>query len=135
MGKNVLAVLIGGAIGSLFRYGINLGTLGFSFPVGTLFENIIGSFLLGVLTGWFIFLKPKEWIKAGLGAGLCGGFTTMSALAGDVFLLTSHSTLLLTVLYLFFSIIGGLISAFIGIIAGRTLAEKRLQEGQAGGIK
>lgn len=131
--KNILAVLIGGAMGSLLRYGINLGTLGYNFPFGTLVENILGSFLLGVLTGWFLYIKPKEWVKAGLGVGLCGGFTTMSTLAGDVFLMVSQSTALLTASYLLVSVMGGLLFAFIGIVAGGRLADRRLsiqKEGQ-----
>ncbi|WP_339149401.1 MULTISPECIES: CrcB family protein [unclassified Sutcliffiella] len=135
MVKNILAVLIGGALGSLLRYGINLGTLSYNFPFGTLLENIIGSLLLGVLTGWFLYINSAEWVKVGLGVGLCGGFTTMSTLAGDVFLMGSQATALLTGLYLFSSVIGGLLFAFIGIISGRRLAERRLSVHKGGEVE
>lgn len=124
--KNILAVLIGGALGSLLRYGINIGTLGYSFPFGTLVENILGSFLLGVLTGWFLYIKSAEWVKAGLGVGLCGGFTTMSTLAGDVFLMGSQAMALSTAIYIIASITGGLLFAFIGFVSGRSYAERHL---------
>ncbi len=135
MMKNILAVLIGGAMGSLLRYGINLGTLAHGFPFGTLMENILGSFLLGVLTGWFLYIKPAEWVKVGLGVGLCGGFTTMSTLAGDVFLMGSQVNTVLTATYLLSSVIGGLLFAFIGIILGRRLAERRLSIHKEGEVK
>ncbi|KMJ58044.1 chromosome condensation protein CrcB [Bacillus sp. LL01] len=133
--KNILAVLVGGALGSLLRYGINLGTLSYSFPFGTLLENVIGSFLLGVLTGWFLYIKSAEWVKTGLGVGLCGGFTTMSTLAGDAFLMWSQATALLTAIYLFSSVIGGMLFAFIGIVSGRSLAERRLSVQKGGEVE
>ncbi|MCM3617124.1 CrcB family protein [Sutcliffiella horikoshii] len=133
--KNVLAVLVGGALGSLLRYGINLGTLPFSFPFGTLLENIVGSFLLGILTGWFLYIKSPEWVKAGLGVGLCGGFTTMSTFAGDVFLMGSDTSVLLTFIYIISSIVGGILFALIGIVSGRMLAEKRLSVQKEGEVE
>lgn len=130
--KNILAVFIGGAFGSLLRYGINLGTLSSNFPFGTLLENIIGSLLLGVFTGWFLYINSADWVKAGLGVGLCGGFTTMSTLASDVFLMGSQATAILTALYLSSSVIGGIFFAFIGIVSGRRLAESRLSVHKGG---
>lgn len=51
--KSYVAVFIGGAIGSLLRYAVNLlgGTAVFPWP--TFIENASGSLLLGLLTGFF----------------------------------------------------------------------------------
>ncbi|KPB03143.1 fluoride efflux transporter FluC [Bacillus sp. CHD6a] len=117
--KNILAVFIGGAIGTLLRYGVTLSTADIAFPLGTLLVNFVGSFLLGTFTGWIIQRKVNEYMKIGFGTGLCGGFTTMSTLAADVFLLEAQSTLLATTIYLFSSIVGGLLFAFLGLILGQ----------------
>jgi CrcB protein len=78
-------VAIGGAIGTIARYwcgGVAARLLGETFPWGTLFINILGSFIIGLfatLTG------PDGRIFAGSDlrlfvlTGLCGGYTTFSA--------------------------------------------------------
>jgi CrcB protein len=51
-----------------------------SFPVGTFLINVLGSFVLGLLTAAATHHAP--WLsptaKAALGTGFCGGFTTFS---------------------------------------------------------
>lgn len=115
-----LAVGIGGGLGTLLRYLINIQTVTHLFPLGTLFENLLGSFLLGLLTGWIIHLKFNEVLKTGLGVGFCGGFTTMSTLAADVNSLIINEYWLFVSVYLGTSIFGGVALAFIGYL----IAEK-----------
>jgi fluoride exporter len=116
---NILAVGTGGSLGAILRYYINL-----QFSVGTLIENILGSFLLGLLTSW-IFQKTKtEWIKLGLGTGLCGGFTTMSTFASETFSLFNQGEAWLGTIYLFISVIGGILSAYTGFSLGNSLSKK-----------
>ncbi|WP_226682451.1 fluoride efflux transporter FluC [Sutcliffiella horikoshii] len=127
--KNILAVIFGGAIGTLLRYAITLATGDIAFPFGTLFVNLVGSFVLGAFTGWLMRRKVKEYMKVGFGTGLCGGFTTMSTLAADVFILQTQSTLVITTIYLFSSIVGGLLFAFLGLIIGHSFSKKHLATG------
>jgi fluoride exporter len=71
-------VALGGAIGALARYGINLLTLFWyagSFPVGTLLVNSLGGLLIGL--GWSTI--GNDMTKAFLLTGVLGGFTTFSA--------------------------------------------------------
>src|SRR4051794_27232703 len=52
---NCLAVGLGGVVGALARYGVGLASLrlfGRGFPVGTLFVNLTGSFLVGWFFAW-----------------------------------------------------------------------------------
>ncbi|WP_088104023.1 fluoride efflux transporter FluC [Halalkalibacter urbisdiaboli] len=109
---NLVSIAVGAGIGTLLRF---ILATGFStgYPMGTFLANIIGSFVLGALTGWFMYRIPKEWVRLGLGVGLCGGFTTMSTLAADtVFLLENH--LLQAVIYVSSSLLGGIVCALIG---------------------
>ncbi|UAL49473.1 CrcB family protein [Sutcliffiella horikoshii] len=129
MVKNILAVILGGAIGTILRYAVTLATDDFAFPVGTLLVNLVGSFVLGAFTGWIMRRKVKEYMKVGFGTGLCGGFTTMSTLAADVFMLEAQSTIFITTIYLFSSIVGGLLLAFLGLIFGHSLSKKHLASG------
>lgn len=127
--KNVLAVILGGVIGTFLRYAVTLAIGDFAFPVGTLLVNLVGSFVLGAFTGWILRRKVKEYIKVGFGTGLCGGFTTMSTLAADVFMLEVQSTIFITTIYLFSSIVGGLLFAFLGLILGHSFSKKHLASG------
>lgn len=47
----------------------------------TTLVNILGSFLLGALTGYALRTHWPSWLTAGLGIGLLGSFTTLSAIA------------------------------------------------------
>ena len=53
-----LIVFLGGGIGAALRHGFNLAfarLLGTSFPYATLFENVSGSIVMGMLVGYFAF--------------------------------------------------------------------------------
>ena len=50
-------VALGGALGSVGRYGIGLALVRFSaFPVGTLLANVLGSLVIGLCVGLFLSL-------------------------------------------------------------------------------
>ncbi len=68
-------VALGGAVGSLARYGLVLAA---PHLATTLAINVVGSFLLGALVA----LRPNRRLSgAFLGSGVLGGFTTFSAFA------------------------------------------------------
>ncbi len=123
--KNIIAIAIGGAIGALARFSINMQA---ESPVGTIIENISGSFLLGILTAYFLIRLTKEWLRLGLGVGLCGGFTTMSTLAFDSVFLFQTESFFVVLLYLLISIFGGIIFAFLGFFLGNKLAEIQINK-------
>nr|WP_197970018.1 CrcB family protein [Mesobacillus harenae] len=114
---------MGGALGTLLRYYLNVYTLFAGYPIGTIFENIAGSLLLGFLTGWMINRPFREWIKLGLGVGFCGGFTTMSTLAADTLYLGNVFSLGDSMVYLGISLFAGLVFAFIGLVLGTKWSE------------
>jgi CrcB protein len=65
--------------------------LGRAFPYGTLAVNVAGSFLMGVALAMLV---QRGWLgepwRAGLMAGLLGGFTTFSAFAGETLVLAQQ---------------------------------------------
>ncbi len=120
----MISIGIGAVLGTLGRYFLNLTMLETGYPFGTILENLTGSFILGFLTAWFSFLIPREWLKVGLGVGLCGSFTTMSTLAADATFLFYTYTPFQSALYVFGSMFGGVLLALIGFLVGSILAKK-----------
>lgn len=80
-----LWIALGGAFGSMARYASNnlvAGWLGAHFPWGTLFINILGSFVIGffgALTGPGGRLFVPNDGRLFVMVGICGGFTTFSS--------------------------------------------------------
>ncbi|MBP3949854.1 fluoride efflux transporter FluC [Bacillus suaedae] len=126
LSKNILSIGIGASIGTIGRYSLNVATLETGYPLGTLIENITGSFVLGFLTALFAFYIPKEWVKLGLGVGLCGGFTTMSTLAADTTFLFNAFSPIHSAIYLSLSMFGGILLAIVGFSVGTLIAKRRL---------
>ena len=84
----LLLLAVGGAagVGAGLRYLLDTGVgrmLGTRFPWGILVVNIIGSFTLGLVTG----IVTSSELSLGLGAGLLGGLTTLSAVMVDAWTL------------------------------------------------
>lgn len=123
--RPLLAVAAGGIVGTGLRLGIDLLLPhgGERFPVGTLLVNLIGAFVLGMLVARVWPVAP-DWLRAGLGAGLLGSFTTFSALAVSVVELTSAGAGIVAIAYLAVSVGVGLAAAALGLRLGRTPAPR-----------
>jgi fluoride exporter len=108
------AVLVGGLAGSVARYLVQRTADG-SFPWGTLAVNVVGAFLLGVLTSRVGRSRSPELVAALLGIGGLGAFTTFSALVGQV----DGMSLVSAMAYVSGSIVIGAAAAASGIRFGR----------------
>ena len=116
--KNVLFIMIGGAVGSALRYLTSLACQSIrwlNMPWGTLTVNLLGCFLLGLLMGvgerYTTFSKE---IFLMLTVGLCGSFTTFSTFASDFFRLNNAGQLGMAVIYLTISIVLGFLLFGVG---------------------
>ena len=109
----------GGLIGTLLRLSIDLlvphGDT--DFPVSTLLVNVAGSFALGLLAA-LLWPRASAALKALLGPGLLGTFTTFSAVAVSVVALASAGDWLLAAVYLAVTVVLGLAAAWAGLRAG-----------------
>lgn len=81
----ILAVAVGGAAGSVARMlvvEVSASRFGRAFPYGTLTVNVVGSFLLGVITGLVASRAGLSMtVRLLVGVGFCGAFTTFSTFA------------------------------------------------------
>jgi len=83
-----LVVGVGGFIGSAMRYALSLFGQRFSvtFPHGTLWSNLLGCLVIGVVTALAAKTEAlSPTLRLLLATGLCGGFTTMSTFTYETF--------------------------------------------------
>ena len=122
--SHILLVGLGGALGAIARYGIDriaLIQVG-STVIGTLFVNISGSFLLGLLTG--ILISNSGWSESTrifFAVGFLGSYTTFSTLSLATVQALEKGDLQVAILNITGSVILGLSAAFIGILIGNMI--------------
>ncbi|WP_421694640.1 fluoride efflux transporter CrcB [Aestuariivirga sp.] len=121
----VLWVAIGGGIGAAARYGVNVWAgriFGGVFPWHTLIVNVLGCFIMGLLTGLMAMkLNLGQEMRAFLTTGILGGFTTFSAFSLDFVFLVERKATLAAGAYLAASVLFSLIAVFAGLNLIRTL--------------
>jgi CrcB protein len=123
--RNLLLIGLGGFLGSIARYlvsRLNVYLDFFSIPVGTLLVNVMGSFLIGFLTGIAdkSVLLTVQW-RMFLMVGLCGGFTTFSTFSNENLMLLHHGQYASVILYTGLSIFLGFTAVFIGFATSNLL--------------
>ena len=120
LGRELAAVIVGGVIGTGLRLALDAAIPHdlTEFPLSTLLINTVGAFLLGVLVtrAWPI---APAWLRAGLGVGVLGSFTTFSAIAVAVIPLTQTGQGMLALLYVAATLLLGFGAAWLGLVLGR----------------
>lgn len=109
-----LLVGAGGALGSMMRYGVSLIPATKYFPYHTFIVNIAGSFVIGVLMGLLLKNSIGNETWKFLATGVCGGFTTFSALSLEGIELLQQQRYGIFILYFALSIVLGLAATFGG---------------------
>ncbi|MBU9818661.1 fluoride efflux transporter CrcB [Rahnella sp. BCC 1045] len=87
MFSTFLAVLIGGAVGSVARWylGLKMNVITPVVPLGTLAVNLIGAFIIGLAIAIFGRMNSVDpVVKALITTGFCGGLTTFSTFSLEV---------------------------------------------------
>jgi CrcB protein len=122
----VILVALGGAIGSVARYGVGAVAaqlLGSTFPWGTLLVNLSGSFLIAVvmhvaLAGTAISLELRIFLTT----GIMGGYTTYSSFNYETLALIDQRAYGLAGLNVAATVVGCFLAGVLGLAAGRALA-------------
>lgn len=110
-------------MGAALRHGVNrasLAYLGPAYPYGTLFVNIVGSMLVGVLAELFLVKGGgSQEFRLFLTTGFLGGFTTFSAFSLDAALMWQRSDYVTLASYLVASVVLSIAALFAGMAAVR----------------
>ncbi|MEC9045929.1 MAG: fluoride efflux transporter CrcB [Pseudomonadota bacterium] len=123
--KILLMVAIGGAIGAVARQQSNqliMRIFGGEFPIGTIFVNILGSFIMGLLFELFAskITLSDEW-RSLIFTGVLASFTTFSSFALDVALLSERNEYYYALCYIGMSVVLSIGALFVGLWVMRGL--------------
>lgn len=117
--RTIILVGLGGGIGSILRYLTSLFVAKYfhaDFPWGTLFVNVMGSLLIGLLLGFILreqFSHPD--LKFFLVVGFCGGYTTFSAFSAESINLLQTGNFSSAFLYIAASVAISLFAVWAGL--------------------
>ena len=115
----LVLVAVGGAAGSILRYLTDRRVQAWRdspFPWGTLTVNVVGSFILGFLSGWLLHGAEPSSIRSLVAVGFCGGLTTFSTFGYETVRLVLEKTRLYAVLNVLVTVVAGLASGALGLL-------------------
>ena len=126
MGLKLLAVAVGGALGSVCRYLIGLAakrdlTAG-QFPIGTFLANSLGCLIIGFVAGLLLAKGERPMLQLLLVTGFLGGFTTFSTFGLETFTLLQQGQARVAILNVVGSLVTGLAAIALGWGASRLVA-------------
>jgi fluoride exporter len=117
----LFAIALGGAAGTLARFGVGAYAQRFSgtFPFSTLAINVLGSFLLGLFMRYFLGTAAAPELRVGLTIGFCGGFTTFSTFSYETVRLLEQGSYGRAAAYVVFSVVLSMLATLAGFAAAR----------------
>jgi CrcB protein len=119
----LVAVAAGGAIGSVFRYGVDrlieAREVG-AFPLSTFVINVSGCLVVGFIIAALVDRRnTPDWLRAGLVVGFCGGYTTFSTFAQESLDLVEARDVAIAFANVGASVVLGILAVLVGTRLGR----------------
>ena len=113
----ILLVAVGSGLGGVLRYLVLCWICAAKgFPWATLTVNVVGSLLIGLISGLLARHggSSADSIRAFAVVGFCGGFTTFSTFSNETFRLIENNQWISAAGYVGLSVAAGLVAVFVG---------------------
>lgn len=117
-------IMAAGALGTGARYLAGVWVLerfGAGFPYATMAVNLIGCFLLGMVTHLSAVPVGSAELRAAVAIGLLGGFTTYSSFNQETLAMLTHGAAGAAALNVAVTLAGGLVAGWLGLVFARQL--------------
>ncbi|MGH1377435.1 MAG: fluoride efflux transporter CrcB [Alphaproteobacteria bacterium] len=115
----IAIVSVGGALGAVARYGVNVATvhlIGTGFPWSTLIVNILGSFLMGLMIAKFSQMNAvSHELRMFCMTGFLGAFTTFSTFSLDFVTMWERGEMLQAMIYMLASVVFSVLALFLAL--------------------
>lgn len=124
--NQLIVIAMGGAFGAIMRFLVSTGLyqwLGRGFPYGTLLVNIVGSFLIGLLSETLVLQRITVALdyRSAILVGFIGAFTTFSTFSLETFYLLEQGQIGKASLNIVVSVSSCLVAVWLGLLCGRGL--------------
>lgn len=121
----MLAIAIGGALGSVLRYELSKllqNKAGLDFPLGTFVVNLLACLLIGFFSSYLVEkINVSSSMRAFFITGFLGGFSAFSTFSYESYYLLVNGELLKFLFYILGSVCGGIFMTLLGYNLGRVL--------------
>jgi CrcB protein len=118
MWKSIVAISLGGSLGSLLRWwlGTMLNAHFPTLPPGTLTANLVGGYIIGLAIAFFATFSAvaPEW-RLFVITGFCGGLTTFSTFSAEIVALLQQGRALWALGAAAIHLVGSILTTFAGI--------------------
>lgn len=118
MGKSILAIAAGAALGAILRWylGEKLNSIFPTIPPGTLVANLVGAYVIGLCLAFFATFSAiaPEW-RLLIVTGFCGGLTTFSTFSAEITVLLQQGRLAWALATVAVHVVGSVAMTFAGI--------------------
>ncbi len=124
--KEIIAIMMGGALGATSRHLINLWVQRFAqgnFPIGTITVNLLGSFFIGLFGALLEHYKVAAEYRLFILTGFFGSFTTFSTFAREKAELLKIGDVKTVIIYVLTTNIVGVLLVFAGYILAKQIIE------------
>jgi fluoride exporter len=121
---SLLLVITGAAIGAPLRYLSDRAIQDRHdtvFPWGTFTVNVLGSLILGIVTGAVTAGGASPQVQLAVGTGFCGALTTYSTFSYETLRLLEDDARLFASANVVASVVAGIGSAFLGVAISRAI--------------
>ncbi|MGC9497558.1 fluoride efflux transporter CrcB [Streptomyces sp. WG7] len=115
---NWILVIVGGMVGAPLRYLTDRAVQrrhDTVFPWGTFTVNVVGCFVLGLLSGAVLAGAASSHLQLLLGVGLCGALTTYSTFSYETLRLAEDGARFFAAANAVASVAAGLGAVFVGV--------------------
>lgn len=130
--KKLIYIGMGGFCGAILRVlvkGIQIANYHENVPINTLFVNIAGCFLLGlILTVALEITRFRSSLRLGIATGFLGAFTTFSTLCREIAGLIYQGYYFSALSYMAISTMLGLAATYFGIVVAREAVIGRIRD-------
>lgn len=132
-----VVVFVGGCIGTGMRYGLGQlipaaesGAIASSFHLATFLANMAACFIYAALTTYvaqasWIRKRVRQLTSRGVGMGMCGGFSTLSAMVIEELTSLQQGHIAGFLIYMLTSFVAGLLVSWFGVRLGLAVSAKR----------